>query len=70
MSRKTLAEQLRESNAQLSLAQIAIKEQGQKIMMLERERMFHLITERRFETLLEGMCMAMREGNLPRRSNG
>lgn len=26
------------------------------------------LTNRRFDTLLDGMCMAMKEGNFPRRS--
>jgi hypothetical protein len=70
MQRKTLTEQLRESNVQLGIAHATIQAQSDRIANLTRDLSFHRTTERRFDQLLEGMCMAMREGTLPRRTHG
>lgn len=52
----------------LSIQQKGIAERDIEIKLIRERLRYSMQTERRLDQLIEGMCMGMREGSLPRRS--
>lgn len=69
MTRRTKQAIIDELKRTLKIEQEGIRERDARIAKMETKLSYAMQAERRFDQLLEGMCMGMREGNLPRRSS-
>lgn len=69
MAKLNLSTQLAIAKEENNQLRGVLYERDKKIELMRTRLDYMAITERRFDQLLEGMCMGMKEASLPRRSS-
>ncbi len=69
MAKPRMRDIIEELERTLRIEQEGIRERDRKIELMASKLNYMNQTERRFDQLLEGVCMSMKEASFPRRSS-